>query len=150
MDTQLRQMRRRDRDMIPTNLLLAMLALALGALGLATYSSVTDMPHVGVPTMGPVVAEAPVSFIREDGGVRIVDAGGTEVARGADAGFIDAYSVALGRKRMLAGVDPALPVRVIRIEDGRIVLIDPETGWRVDPRSFGNDSQGAFARFLPG
>ncbi len=150
MDAQLRQIRERDREMIPPNLLRAMLALALGSLALVTFGVVTDMPHAGVPTMGAVVAEAPVAFVREEGGVRIVTEDGATVAKGEDAGFIDAFSVALQRKRSLHGVDPALPIRVVRLEDGRITLIDPETDWRIDPRSFGDVSQAAFARFLPG
>lgn len=150
METQLRQMRERDKEMIPANLLRAMVALALGALAVTTYGVVTDMPHSGVPTMGEIVAEVPVTIRRVKGGVRIVTADGAEVARGEDAGFIDAYSVALARKRLLHGVDPELPIRVIRIDDGRVVLIDPETDWRIDPRSFGDVSETAFDRFLPG
>lgn len=144
------QMRERDKEMIPPILLKGMLAVALGALGLTTFAVVTDRPHEGVPSFGEVVAEAPVAFVRHPDGVRIVTEDGAETRSGAEAGFIDAYTDALTRKRQLARVDPALPVRVIGLEDGRIVVIDPETGWRVDPRNFGPDSQGVFARFLEG
>jgi putative photosynthetic complex assembly protein len=144
------QLRERDREMIPPILLKSMLALALGALGLTTFAVVTDHPHAGQQTMGGILAEAPVAFVRAADGVRITTPGGAETRAGAEAGFIDAYTDALTRKRELAGVDPALPVRVIALEDGRIIVVDPETGWRVDPRSFGPDSQGVFARFVEG
>lgn len=144
------QLKKRDEEMIPPILLKGMLVLALGALGLTTFSVVTDRPHEGVPTMGAIVAEAPVAFVRAGDGVHIVTEAGEETRSGAEAGFIDAYADALARKRLLARVDPSLPVRVIALEDGRIVLIDPETDWRVDPRSFGDVSQAVFARFVEG
>lgn len=144
------QLRQRDREMIPPVLLRAMLGVALGSLALTTFAVVTDHPHSGRQSFGEVLEEAPVAFVRTPEGVRITTRDGAETRAGAEAGFIDAYTDALTRKRALAGVDPDLPVRVIALDDGRIVVIDPETGWRVDPRSFGPDSQGVFARFLDG
>ena len=43
-----------------------------------------------------------------------------------------------------------LTIALRLVDEGRrVVLIDPETDWRVDPRSFGASSQAAFAAFLP-
>lgn len=58
-------------------------------------------------------------------------------------------SAALERRRLVARADPDALIRVAAFEGGHLVLIDPETGWRVDPRSFGLSSEAAFAAFLP-
>ena len=42
----------REREMIPPTLLWAMLALALASLGLASFSVLSNRPHVGVPVPG--------------------------------------------------------------------------------------------------
>lgn len=144
------RMRRRDREMIPKPLLYAMAGIALASLTLVSYARITDRPLEGVPEMLPVVAERALSFTRtDDGRVRVAE-DGVELALmpGRSAGFLDAYTSALARKREVTRVDPAAPVRVALFEDGRVVVIDPETDWRVDPRSFGRDSAGAFAAFL--
>lgn len=149
--TTLTQLATRDREMIPRALLRAMLALALTSLALVSYARLTDRPLEGVPEMRPVVSERLLAFTRtEEGTVRVVE-DGAEVAlmTGRSAGFIDAYQTALARKRMLAGVDPEAPIRIARFASGLVVVIDPETDWRVDPRSFGPSSQAAFEAFLP-
>lgn len=145
------QLAARDREMIPKALLRAMLALALFSLALVSYARLTERPLVGVPEMRPVVAERLLAFERgEDGRVRVLEEG-REIALMAprSAGFIDAYATALERRRRVSRADPLAPVRVAAFEDGHVVVIDPETGWRVDPFSFGRDSERAFAAFLP-
>ena len=145
------QLATRDREMIPRALLRAMAALALSSLALVSYARLTDRPLEGVPAMHDVAAERMLGFTRpEGGGVRVTE-DGAEILRmtGREAGFIDAYTAALERRRVVSRADPAAPIRVARFADGHVVLIDPETGWRVDPRSFGQDSQAVFAAFLP-
>ena len=146
------QLAARDREMIPKALLQAMLALALSSLAIAGYARLTDRPLVGVPEMEPVVAERLLSFAHgEDGRIRVSE-DGREIATmtGRSSGFIDAYTAALERRRMLARADPAAPVRIAAFEDGHVVVIDPETGWRVDPKSFGPQSEAVFAAYLEG
>ena len=144
------QLATRDREMIPVALLRAMLAIAVASLLLASYARITDRPLEGVPAMRPVAAERMLSFAHaEDRRVRVLE-DGREIAvmTGRSAGFIDAYTDALERRRMVSNADPFAPIRVARFEDGHVVLIDPETGWRVDPRAYGESSQAAFAAFL--
>lgn len=145
------KMRARDKEMIPKPLLYAMAGIALSSLALTSYASLTDRPLEGVPVMQPVVAERALSFTRTaDGEVRVAE-DGVELARltSRSAGFIDAYTSALARKRGVARADPFAPIRIARFENGHIVVIDPETGWRVDPRAYGRDSEGVFAAYLP-
>ena len=144
------QLATRDREMIPVALLRAMLALAITSLLLVSYARWTDRPLEGVPEMRPIVAERLLSFTHaEDRHVRVVE-DGREIAlmTGRSAGFIDAYTDALERRRMVSRADVHAPIRVAAFADGHVVLIDPETGWRVDPRSYGESSQAAFAAFL--
>lgn len=144
------QLAARDREMIPKVLLQGMLALAIASLLLVAYARLTDRPLEGVPVMEPVVAERLLSFVHaEDGQVSVSEAGvGIALMTGRSAGFIDAYTAALERRRKVSRADPDAPVRVAAFADGHVVLIDPETGWRVDPRSFGAGAQAAFAAFL--
>lgn len=67
---------------------------------------------------------------------------------GDDAGFIAGVHRALARTRMLAGAPEDAPVRVVRWADGRMSLIDPATGWRVEVHGFGRTNEEAFARLL--
>lgn len=144
------QLAARDREMIPKQLLYGMAALAVSSLALVSYARLTDRPLEGVPTMEPVVAERLLGFAHADDGKVSITEGGVEIAHmtGRSAGFIDAYTAALERKRMLSRSDPAAPIRVAAFADGHVVLIDPETDWRVDPRSFGAGAQAAFAALL--
>jgi putative photosynthetic complex assembly protein len=146
------QLATRDRDMIPKPLLFGMLGLALSSLALVGYARITDRPLEGVPEMRPVVAERLLSFAHaEDRRIAVTEAG-VEIAlmTGRSAGFIDAYTAALERRRLVSRADPDAPIRVAAFEDGHVVLIDPETGWRVDPRSFGAEAQAVFAAYLEG
>lgn len=147
---QMRAMRERDREMIPPILIKGMFAVMLGALALVAFARLTDMPLQGVPGMAPIAQERPIGFLRSaEGSVLVTD--GEEVIAdlsGRSAGFIDSYARALERRRELRAIDQAAPVRLIQFEDGRLILVDPQTDWRVDPRSFGPDSQEAFRRFL--
>ena len=144
------QLAARDRDMIPVGLLRAMAALALSSLAIVSYARLTDRPLEGVPAMEPIAAERHLAFGRgEDGLIHVREDGGDiAVMTGRSGGFIDAYTVALQRRRMVSGADPDAPIRVAAFEDGHVVLIDPETDWRVDPASFGASSEAVFAAFL--
>ena len=144
------QLAARDREMIPKVLLQAMLALAIVSLLLVAYARLTDRPLEGVPEMRPVVAERFLTFAHAQDGRILVTEDGAEISlmTGRSAGFIDAFTAALERRRLVSRADPDAPIRVAAFEDGHVVLIDPETGWRVDPRSFGAEAQAVFAAYL--
>lgn len=145
---QMRAMRRRDKEMIPPVLLWGMFAVALSSLALTSAHVLSGRENEGQKTWAPIVAEAPVAFVREGRSVHVIGEGLDRMLDGREAGFIDAYADALRRKRQRGGVDEATPVRVIRFEDGRIVVVDDATGWRIDPKAFGPDSERVFAAFV--
>ena len=147
---QMAALRERDREMIPPILIKAMFGLAVISLALVTLARLTGMPLQGVPQMAEIAQERPIGFLRSEEGSVLVTDGEAVIAdlSGRSAGFIDSYARALERKRALGQADQAAPVRLIEFTDGRLILIDPVTDWRVDPRSFGPDSQEAFRRFL--
>lgn len=144
-------LRRRDREMIPTRLLIAMGALALSALALTTYARVTDRPLVGVPHAAPITDSRELILdgnrfgeviVRDAGGIILMDLNASQ------AGFISVIWRGLDRKRMLAGTDPLAPVNLVAYENGRLSIQDPVTGWSAELASFGALNEAAFAQLL--
>ena len=149
------RLRRRDREMIPTVLLKAMGVLVLSALFIVAYARLTDRPLEALPaseTGGVVVAERTL-FLSADGttgAARVVGADGTVLADfgPAEGGFVAGVHRALAFERTRRGVDPALPVRLVRYEGGQLSLRDDATGWRAELIGFGADNAAVFARLL--
>lgn len=139
----------RDREMIPAALLRAMAALVLASLALVSFAVVTGRPTVGQPQAAAVVAERQIALI--GGGAKAVTvrgADGTVLADLAHGGFVTVVQNALQTARHRHGIDPALPVRLVRYENGRFAVEDPQTGWSVELYAFGADNEAAFARLL--
>lgn len=144
-------LKRRDREMIPTRLLIAMGALALSALALTTYARVTDRPLVGVPHAAEVTDSRSLILdgnrygeviVRDGNGVVLMDLDASE------AGFISVIWRGLDRKRMLTGTDPLAPVNLVEYANGRLSIQDPATGWSAELASFGALNEAAFAQLL--
>jgi len=55
---------------------------------------------------------------------------------------------ALSRERHARGIGSAPPFNLVARADGRITLMDPATGQRVDLESFGPTNTAEFARFF--
>jgi putative photosynthetic complex assembly protein len=139
----------REKDMIPRTLLRAMLGLAISAVLITGYASLTNRPHVGVPAAGNVVAER--SFILEglDAQAVIVrDADGTVLMDLPHGGFVTVIQSAMQRARTVARVEGNPPMRVVRYDNGRLVAEDPVTGWSAELYAFGGDNKAAFERML--
>ncbi len=132
-----REMQARDRAMIPPKLLIAMGALALGSLGLATYASVTGAPLAGVPQAAEVLDSR--TFVLESDGVaaRAVAPGGEVLLDTDNGAFIAVVGDALRRERVVHKTQGNPPVTLSRLENGRLVLDDPATGWSAEMTSFG-------------
>jgi putative photosynthetic complex assembly protein len=136
-------------DMIPKVLLRAMLALPLAALAIVGANAVSGRPQVGVPHAAEVVQER--SLVLEGRGAKAValrDADGTLLAEMENGGFITVVQNGLQRARLVQGVDQALPVRLVRFDNGRLSLIDDASGWSVELHAFGDLNQAAFDRLL--
>ena len=64
------------------------------------------------------------------------------------AGFVRGALRALTRERHARGIGPDKPFDLIARVDGRVTLMDPTTGQRVDLESFGPTNTAEFSRFL--
>ena len=110
----------------------------------------------GALCLFPVAAAAPTvqrSLIFEDqkdGGVRVADgvSGQTLTVLYGEQGFVRGALRALARERFSRGIGSAQPFDLIARVDGRVTLMDPSTGQRVDLESFGPTNTAEFARFL--
>jgi putative photosynthetic complex assembly protein len=139
----------REREMIPRTLLLGMLALALSSLAIATFSSVTDRPHAGVPAAGTVI-EARELILEGVSAQAVVvrDTDGTVLLDLPHGGFITVIQSGMERARRVARVPGNPPMRVVRYDNGRLVAEDPATGWSAELYAFGQDNKAAFERLL--
>lgn len=138
-----------EKDMIPRTLLWAMLGLALSALALATFASVTGRAHVGVPVSASVVKER--AFILEGKSAQAVvvrDTDGNVVLDLPHGGFVTVIQSAMARARLTARVEGNPPMKVVRYDNGRLVAEDPATGWSAELYAFGGDNRAAFERLL--
>lgn len=145
------QLVNRDREMIPTVLLRAMLILALSSLALVTYAVVTDRPLVGQPLPAPVVQQRTLILDgTKSGEVAILAEDGTVLVAQDEAisGFHSVIWRAFARQRMQSGLPLPAPVVLQAHANGRLGLTDPETGWHVELASFGAANRDAFAAFL--
>ncbi|MEM8555336.1 MAG: photosynthetic complex assembly protein PuhC [Pseudomonadota bacterium] len=141
----------RDREMIPTGLIIACVVLALSSLALVSYAQYTDAPNVGQPDVAAVTNERMLTLEGSRNGSVIV----TDVATGRTAsfasnesGFVSVITRGLERKRMIADVEGNPPVRIVEFENGRLALQDPASGWETELAFFGQTNRDAFAQFL--
>lgn len=146
-----RQMRHRDKEMVPKFLVQGMFALMLGSLALVAYAQWADVPQVGV------LEEAPIAVSREivltgdrTGKYQVMDETGQVIASTADpkSGFIGVIGRVIDRERSVFGVDEVGPITVARRENGNIAIIDPNTNLSIDLIGYGKDNVAAFANLL--
>jgi putative photosynthetic complex assembly protein len=99
--------------------------------------------------------DAPVSWQRSlrfedrpNGDVAVMDAKSqTEITRfQGEQGFVRGTLRTLSRERMRRGIGPAAPFELVAHTDGRLTLLDPVTGARIDLESFGPVNMAAFAQ----
>lgn len=138
-----------ETGMIPGRLLVSMALLAASALAIVGAATVSGRPLVGVPQAGTVQAER--LLILEGQGAKAVTiraADGTLLADLENGGFVTVVQNGLQRHRLVHGVAADLPVRLVRYDNGRLSLLDPETGWNVELYAFGADNKAAFERLL--
>ena len=138
-----------NNDMIPIGLVRAMFALPVAALVLVGYASLTDRPQVAVPPAAPVQESWTISLVGHDAqAVSVYDADGVLLADLDHGGFVTVIQNGLMTMRRRHGIDPTLPLEIVRFENGRLAAIDPLTAYRVELTQFGRDNQAAFERLL--
>ena len=98
----------------------------------------------------PTVQRSLIFEDLKDGGVRVADgvSGQTLTVLSGEQGFVRGALRALARERFSRGIGSAQPFDLIARVDGRVTLMDPSTGQRVDLESFGPTNTAEFARFL--
>lgn len=141
-------------DPIPKAALLGMLGLVMVVLIGVTIARFSGFEPLNQPQTGEIAAARSIAFeVRSDGGLDVFDAAsGQRLMEFPDtsAGFmLGAHRAFMfERKRSGLGVDMNAPVEVVRWADGRMSLIDPQTGWRAELHNFGITPQATFARVL--
>jgi putative photosynthetic complex assembly protein len=99
----------------------------------------------------PMAAQRPLRFSdRPDGGVAVTDARtGEPVAEfHGEQGFVRGALRALVRERKARGIGDEKPFQLMASPDGRLTLLDPMTGQKIELGSFGPTNAGGFAKLL--
>ncbi len=126
------------------------IALTLGGVGIARWSGFD-----GRQQDAQTVAQRALFFKDQPGGsIAIVDAhsGATLDTVHGEQGFLRGTLRAVVRERKLRGLvspNDDRPLQLISRADGRLTLLDPATGSRLDLESFGSTNAAVFARWLP-
>lgn len=142
-----------DEDrMIPKVLIRAMLALVLATLAIVTFARVTDRPLVSTPPVSPVKAEALLILDADATSgaatVRLPDGSILSELGPQEGGFIAGMNRVIVRERTKNRVAQGAPILLQAFENGRMAIVDPETGWSADLMGFGESNAAAFARLL--
>ncbi|EEW26210.1 photosynthetic complex assembly protein PuhC [Rhodobacter ferrooxidans] len=136
-------------DMIPKGLLRAIGVLLVVSIALVSYAVLTGREHVGQPKAAAVIEERQIILVGLDAqAVKVLNTDGTVLVDLPHGGFITVIQNGLQRARKLRGVDQMKPVRLVRYENGRLSIIDPETGWTAELHAFGDDNRAAFERLM--
>lgn len=128
--------------------------LALGALVGVALLATAAVRLAGVEIREPDAPAATVRVLRfadrDDGAIVVLDAasGRTIDTVTGEAGFVRGALRGLARERRRAGIGAEPPFELVGRTDGRLTLLDPATGQRIDLESFGPTNAGAFARWL--
>ncbi len=142
----------RNKEMVPTGLLIAVAALVVTSLVIAGYARLTDRPLVGVPPDLPVLEERVLQLHgTRDGAVTVIDdTTGAVIAdlKSGESGFVSIIWLTLNRERQKFGIETSAPLRLVRFSDGHLGLRDDLTGWSTELVGFGADNKAAFERLL--
>lgn len=129
---------------------------ALGALVLACVLGVGAVRLSGLSAQqqpdAATLSSRPLHFEdRADGGIAVRDARDgallDTIAPGTN-GFLRSSVRGLVRERKRQGLGPELPFELLGRADGRLTLVDPGTGRRIDLEAFGPSNAAVFARLL--
>jgi putative photosynthetic complex assembly protein len=123
--------------------LLAFCLLAVGTVRLSGHS-------VREPD-APTAVQRSLRFADgADGSVQVFDArsGALLDSVHGEAGFLRGSLRALARERKKRGLDGTPPFELVARTDGRLTLLDPATGERLDLESFGPTNAAVYRRWL--
>jgi putative photosynthetic complex assembly protein len=128
--------------------------LAIGGVLLACVVAVAAVRLSGVTIREPDEAAVAMRELRfedrADGSVIVIDAPSQTVIHTmvGENGFFRGALRGLARERKRNGLGSEQPFQLIGRADGRLTLVDPATGQRIDLESFGPTNAAVFARFM--
>ncbi|MGN6826055.1 photosynthetic complex assembly protein PuhC [Paucibacter sp. M5-1] len=136
---------------LPMLPLAAMAALVLSSLIGVGLVRLTGMSAQQQPDAATLAVRQLRFEDRDDGGIEVRDARSgallDTVAPGTN-GFLRSTMRGLVRERKRQGLGPETPFELLGRSDGRLTLVDPGTGRRVDLESFGPSNSAVFARLM--
>ena len=136
-------------DILPRGVL-----MAIGGVLLASVIAVAAVRMSGTTIRVPDEAAVAMRELRfedrPDGSVVVIDAPTKTVIHTmtGENGFFRGAVRGLARERRRVGLGPEQPFQLIGRADGRLTLVDPATGQRIDLESFGPTNAAVFARFM--
>jgi putative photosynthetic complex assembly protein len=136
---------------VPRGALLGAGAVIVLSIGLAAAARNARVHSPAVPLAPPRQVIELRFADRADGSIVVGDAAtGREVSvlPARSSGFVRGVLRGMFRNRKLESMGPDARFRLAREADGRLTLIDPETGRRVDLDSFGPTNSASFAELL--
>jgi putative photosynthetic complex assembly protein len=137
---------------VPKAALLGAAGLIIATLALSAEARIERRSDAATTTAPAVQDSVDLRFEdRPDGGVAVLDAATgreVEVVPPAQGGFVRGVMRGMFRTRMLESIPQGDCFRLMALVDGSLVLEDPQSGRRVDLRSFGATNYEAFARLL--
>jgi putative photosynthetic complex assembly protein len=148
-DAEARVMEKRDRELVPRRLVIAMFSLAIASVMLTAFAVMTERPLVGQPQLAPVIAERSLVIDAHGTAVRVTDAAsGETVLDLGNGGFISVVNDGLERARLVNRISGNPPVTLTLYENSRLSLLDPTTGWSTEISSFGPGNVGVWMNLL--
>lgn len=143
------KLRSENPEMIPRALLRGMLVLVLATLALVSFAVLTGRDHVGVPKEAAIINERQIILQGHSAqAVTVLNVDGSVMLDLPHGGFVTVIQSGLATERRKHGIDPLLPVRLVKYENGRLTIEDDETGWSAELYAFGADNEAAFERLL--
>ncbi|MEL7344061.1 MAG: photosynthetic complex assembly protein PuhC [Pseudomonadota bacterium] len=137
-----------DKEIIPRRFMVAMVALAIGTVLLAAYSSLSGRPLAGMPPVAPIVAERTVTIEGDGRAILVTDQSGRVLLDVANGAFVSVVNDGLERARVVARVNGNPPVIITEYENGRMQLHDPASDWTIELGSFGAGNLRLFSPIL--
>ncbi len=126
----------------------------LGSLLLVTVLIVAAVRWSGMDIRHPDAPSVQVTALRfldrPDGSIDVLDgqSGQRITVIDGEAGFLRGALRVLSHDRLRRGLGPQAPFELHQRQDGRLTLIDPQTGMRLDLESFGPQHASTFSRLI--
>lgn len=146
-----KQMRHRDKEMVPRILVQAMFALMAASLAIVAYAQWFDVPNRGVLVEAPIVQSRDIVLTGDrEGTYQVFNTQGALITSSSESlnGFIGVLGRSIAHQRDALGLPLDAPLQVVRRENGNVAVIDPATENVFELIGYGKDNVAAFAQLL--